>query len=305
MKNNTLGWKLLIMSILLFAAQPSRAQDDLMKALEEKTATSGPVYTTGTFKGTRLINGHTVETRGKKVLDFIISHRFGTLNSGAYHFFGLDQAYIRLGLDYGITDRLNVGIGRSSYQKTFDGFVKYKILQQSTDVKAVPFSAVLFLSSAYQSENSVDPNENRSANDRMAYVSQLLLARKFSQKLSLQLMPTVVHRNFVKDLTGPNTMVALGVGGRYKLTKRTSLNAEYYYRFLPGTTQGYYNSLALGVDIETGGHVFQFHLTNSRGMIERAFITDTTGDFFAGDIHLGFNISRTFQLGKKKKVSNN
>ena len=184
-----------------------------------------------------------------------------------------------------------------------DGFLKYKLLRQGKGAGQSPISAVLFASTAYEDEKSPDPSENRNTAERMSYVAQALVARKFSHRLSLQLVPTIVQRNYVKDQTGPNTLFALGAGGRLKLTKRTSLNAEYYYRFLPGlpgSTAGYYNSLAVGFDIETGGHVFQFHLTNSRGMIEKSFITDTTGDFFKGDIHLGFNISRSFQLGSKK-----
>jgi hypothetical protein len=284
----------------MLAARNSWSQDDLLKTLEKETPPREAAYLSSTFNSTRLINGHTVETRSRKVLEFVISHRFGTLNSGAYQFFGLDQAQIRLGLDYGITDRFNVGIGRSSYRKMLDGFMKYRLLQQGKESGQSPISAVLLASSTYETENSPDPNENRTTTERFSFVFQALMARKFNQKLSLQLMPTVVHRNFANDQTGPNTMFALGAGGRLKLTKRTSLNAEYYYRFMPGSTAGYFNSLAVGFDIETGGHVFQLHLTNSRGMIEKSFITDTTGDFFNGDIHLGFNISRSFQLGPKK-----
>lgn len=284
---------------LLLMARCGWSQDDLLNTLEKEAPTK-PAYLSSTFNSTRLINGHTVETRSGKVLDFIISHRFGRLNSGAYQFFGLDEAQIRLGLDYGITDRLNVGIGRSSYRKMLDGFFKYKLLRQGKETGQSPVSAVLFASTAYEAEKSPDPDENRSTIERMSYVVQALVARKFNHRLSLQLTPTLVQRNYVKEQTGPNTLFVLGAGGRLKLTKRTSLNAEYYYRFLPGATAGYYNSLAVGFDIETGGHVFQFHLTNSRGMIEKSFITDTTGDFLNGDIHLGFNISRSFQLGSKK-----
>ena len=166
----------------------------------------------------------------------------------------------------------------------------------------MPVSLTLFSSTAYISEKSADPNENYPTKDRLAYTVQAMVARKMGP-LSLQLMPTLVHRNFVNTSSGQNTLFALGVSGRYKLTKRTALSAEYYYRFLSEDTPGYYNSLAIGFDIETGGHVFQLHLTNSRGMIERAFITETVGDFFDGDIHLGFNISRSFNLGPRKQQS--
>ncbi|MES2733235.1 MAG: DUF5777 family beta-barrel protein [Bacteroidota bacterium] len=302
MKNNNLASKWLILFSLLLVSQVIWAQDELLNTLEKQATPQGPAYVSGTFKSTRLINGHTIEMRNSQVLEFVISHRFGTLNSGAYQFFGLDQAYIRLGLDYGITNRLNVGIGRSSSQKVVDGFVKYKVLRQSNGEKVMPVSLVLFASMAYSAENSADPAENRPTVERLTYVYQALVARKISQRISLQLMPTLIHRNFAKIITGPTNLFALGVGGRYKLTKRTALSAEYYYRFLPKETPGSYNSLAIGFDIETGGHVFQLHLTNSQGMIEKAFVTETKGDFFKGDIHLGFNISRSFNLGKKKVV---
>ncbi len=276
------------------------AQDDLMNLLNKETPPAGPDYTIGTFKSTRLINGHSVETRAKNVLEFVISHRFGTLNSTAYQFFGLDDAEIRLGLDYGVTDRLNIGFGRNSFQKTFDGFVKYKILRQASGTRNTPISVVLFASVAATSLRSPDFPENAVFSDRLAFVYQGLIARKLSQRVSLQLSPTWVHRNLVLNPAERNDIFALGIGGRYKLTKRVALNVEYYYHVSESSSL-YYNSLALGFDIETGGHVFQLHFTNSRGMIEKAFITETTGDFFNGNIHLGFNISRSFNLGKKQE----
>ncbi|MBC7923908.1 MAG: hypothetical protein H7Z75_22770 [Ferruginibacter sp.] len=275
------------------------AQDDLLGILNQKDTLPRREYTLGTFKSSRLINGHSVETRAGHVLEFVISHRFGRLNSGAYNFFGLDDAVIRLALEYGVTDRLNVGIGRNSFQKTYDGFVKYKLLRQSEGPQSVPVSVVLFSSVAYKTEKSADPNENRPMNQRLFYANQVLIARKLSQKVSLQLSPVWVHRTYV-DGGEKRDVVALGLGGRYKLTKRVALNAEYYYRLLADATPGYYNALAVGFDLETGGHVFQLHFTNANGMIEKAFVAETTGDFTGGDIHFGFNISRSFNLGKKE-----
>jgi hypothetical protein len=220
MKNSTLASRGLMIMGLLLIARFGWSQDDLLNTLEKETS-KGPAYLSSTFNSTRLINGHTVETCNGKVLDFIISHRFGRLNSGAYSFFGLDEAQIRLGLDYGITDRLNVGIGRSSYRKMLDGFLKYKLLRQGKDAGQSPVSAVLFAGTAYEDERSPDPNENRPTMERMSYVAQALVARKFNHRLSLQLMPTMVHRNYVKDQIAPNTLFALGAGGRLKLTKRT------------------------------------------------------------------------------------
>jgi hypothetical protein len=272
------------------------AQEDLMAIIEKETQPES-VYSEQTFKGTRLINGHSIETRKKGVLDVIIGHRFGRLNTGAYELFGLDESNVRLGVDYGITDRLNMGLGRNSFEKTFDGFLKYKLIRQQTrNAGDVPGSIVAFSSIAVNTLKSGDVNDQPNFNSRLTYCYQLIIARKFSPAFSFQISPTLVHRNVVVQQLDPNAIYALGAGGRIKLTKRLSLNAEYYYQFNRVENSTMQNSVAVGFDIETGGHVFQLHFTNSRAMIEKGFITETTGDFFDGDIHFGFNISRTFQL---------
>ncbi len=272
------------------------AQDDLLELLEEKEDQTTQ-YTSATFKGSRLINGHSVETPKKKVLEFLISHRFGAISNGGYDFFGLDNANVRLGLEYGLTDRLNIGLGRSSFEKTYDGFVKYKILRQSTGTANMPVSVVYFGSMAYKSLKAAPNETDPSLSQRMTYTHQLLMARKFSSSFSFQLMPTLVHRNAVISDADPHDQYALGMGGRIKLSQRVSLNAEYYHQFNTLSTVKTYNSMAVGFDIETGGHVFQLHVTNSLAMIEKGFITETLGDIGAGDLHFGFNISRVFSLG--------
>lgn len=268
------------------------AQDDLLASLEEEQA-ARKTYTEATFKGTRLINGHSVETRKKGVMDFIISHRFGTIDGGAYELFGLDYASIRIGLEYAVTDRLYVGFGRSSYQKTYDGFAKYRVLRQASGPGSSPLSMTWFSSvSAYTLKNQEYDLE---AVDRMAYTHQLLLARKFNSVISLQLMPTWVHRNLIGPEDSSNDIYAMGVGGRVKFSQRVALCFEYYYQFdhLNDETQ---NAIAIGFDIETGGHVFQLQFTNATSMVPSGFISNTTNDFFDGEIHFGFNISRTFQV---------
>jgi hypothetical protein len=273
----------------MLAACPVAAQEELLNILKQSEQKEGPTLTDATFKSTRLINGHTIETRRRGVLDVIISHRFGRLNSGPYELFGLDEANIRLGLDYGISDRFNLGIGRSSFEKVYDGFFKYKLMRQGT----MPLSGVVFSSIALKSLRSpLDLN----LTNRISYTWQLLFARKFSERLSLQLMPTLVHRNLSLTEADHNDIWAFGAGGRYKISKRLALNAEYYYLFQHPLPEPNHNSLSVGLDIETGGHVFQLHLTNSRAMQEKGFITQTSGDLFKGDIHLGFNISRVFQF---------
>ncbi len=266
---------------------------DLMDLMEKESG-EGTQYVQQTFKGTRLINGHSIETRDRGILDVLISHRFGRLNSGAYEFFGLDESNVRLGVDYGVTDRFNVGVGRNSFEKTYDGFLKYKLLRQQPG--SMPVSAVAFASTALRTLKTGDPAGEPDVNARLAYTYQLILARKFTPAFSFQISPTLVHRNSVVEESDPNDIYALGGGGRLKLTKRISLNAEYYYQFNTVANSPIRNSVAIGFDIETGGHVFQLHFTNSRAMNEKGFITETTGDFFEGDVHFGFNISRTFQL---------
>jgi hypothetical protein len=289
----------LLLSLLPFSIF---AQDDLMNLLNEN-APKEINYTTATFKSTRIMNGHSIERMPPGQLDFRISHRFGTLNSGAYNLWGLDQANIHFGLEYGILRWLMIGVGRGTYEKTFDGFAKFTILRQSTGAKEMPVSLSAFSSVAINSLKWTDPARTNYFSSRLSYVAQVLVARKFSPSLSFQLTPSYVHRNMVPTELDPNDLFAIGAGGRMKLSKRISLNAEYYYVINPKAymSQQIYNPLSVGVDIETGGHVFQILLTNSVAMIEKGFIGETTGSWAKGDIHLGFNISRVFNLKKQKK----
>ena len=283
--------RFLVLLFIVLSLQLSA--QDLFNILEDEAAETTEVVT-ATFKGTRIANGHSIENRKKKELEFIISHRFGRVNTGFYDLFGLDQSNIRFALEYGITDDLTAGLGRSSFEKIYDGFLKYKLVKQKTGANSFPIAISLFGSATIKTQESFDPNFDPSFSERLAYVGQVLIARKFSPSLSLQLTPTFVHRNSVVLDADPHDIFALGFGGRVKLSKRVSLNAEYYYAFDELESLTTTNSMAFGVDIETGGHVFQIILSNSITMIEKSFITETTGNFFGGDIHLGFNISRTF-----------
>lgn len=295
--------KLLILLCLISTQVFS--QDDLMKMLDDENKDQ-KTFTTATFKATRLINGQTIETVGKNQLNFWISHRFGAINSGFIdNFFGLDEARIRLGLEYGITDKLTVGIGRSSQEKMYDFYGKYKLLRQSN---SMPVTLTLYGSNALSTVATGSVLESGTMMkyydniERMTYTGQILLARKISERFSLQIMPTILHFNRAETIDTPNNMVALGVGGRMKLSKRISISGEYYYAdFNRPANSNYHNSLALGFDIETGGHVFQLHFTNSRGMIERQFIAQTTKQWSDGGIFYGFNIARSFSLDKKAK----
>ena len=191
--------------LLLLVGVPTFAQDELLELLEADSETKDYVY--ATFKSTRLVNGQSIEMRTKGVLEFVIGHRFGRVNLGGSELWGLDQSSIRLGLEYGLTDNFNVGIGRSSFGKVYDAFAKYRILRQSS---STPITMTAFGSIANE---SIDV-PGLSGKDRLAYTGQLLIARKFSSKVSLQFMPTIIQRNLVPTLRDDNLLIALGVGGR-------------------------------------------------------------------------------------------
>ncbi|MCW3111522.1 MAG: hypothetical protein JWQ09_6028 [Segetibacter sp.] len=294
------------------------AQDttDLMSQLEKETSNKEPVkYVTAAFKTTRLINGHTIENVAKGVLDVKISHRFGTIGGtegGAYNLYGLDNATMRMGFDYGITRFLMVGIGRSTYKKTYDAFFKLKLLRQSTGKRNMPFTVSYVPSIAIKTAPKPPADRKNYFSSKLSFTHQLIIGRKFSEATSLQLMPSYIHNNLAEYISDPNNLFAIGIGGRQKLTKRVSINVEYYYQ-LPGhkledykdqsgtiIRQGSTNSLSVGFDIETGGHVFQLHFTNSRAMNEAGFITESTDQWNKGHILFGFNISRVFTIGKRK-----
>lgn len=243
---------------------------------------------------------HSMEMLRPGVLDFRILHRFGNVNQGLSQFFGLDQATIRLGLDYAVSSNLTVGIGRGSYKKEVDGFVKYRAVQQARGPKALPFSVVVVGGATVIGAPWSDTSRKNYFSSRMGYYGQLIVGRKLNENLTLQLAPTVLHRNLVETDADHNDVYAAGLGGRLKLTKRISLNVDYYYVVNQDKARDLHNPLSVGFDIETGGHVFQLHFTNAVGMNERVFLTETTNSWGRGDIQFGFNISRAFQISKKK-----
>jgi len=280
--------------LFLHAAQ---AQDDIMKSLQDSTARKE--YVTGAFKSSRVINGHSIEMIGSGVLDFRILHRFGPVNQGVSQFFGLDQASMRLGFDYGISKNFTIGIGRTTTQKELDGFLKYRLLRQATGPGGSPVTIVLVAGMSIQTYKNLDPSKEVSFNLRSGYYYQAIFGRKISERFSLQLSPTLVHRNEVA--TGDvNDIFAAGVGARYKFSKRMAFVVDYFYVTNGVPHSDGSNPLSVGVDIETGGHVFQLHFSNTSGMNERAFITQTTNKWGKGDIQFGFNLSRVFNLKKKK-----
>jgi hypothetical protein len=295
--------KLKPLLLLLVSAQLGLSglaqEDDMMKLLGDEKPQKEYVF--NAFKSSRVIMSHSMEMLRPGVLDFRILHRFGNINQGISEFFGLDQATIRLGLDYAISNRLTVGIGRANFRKELDGFIKYRPIQQATGPKGSPVSVLAVAGTTLTTAPWADPNRENFFSSRMAYYGQAIIGRKFSDALTLQLMPTFLHRNLVATKADPNDLYAAGIGGRVKLTKRISLNVDYYYVVNQNDALDVHNPLSVGFDIETGGHVFQLHFTNAVGMNERVFLTETTNDWGNGDIQFGFNISRAFQIGKKKK----
>jgi hypothetical protein len=287
-----------IVSTLLLGQQVNAQNVDLFA--EEK----GPIsdITTSTFKSTRIVNGQSIENTGAGILDFRISHRFGALSQGSYSLFGLDQATMRIGLDYGITKRLMIGIGRSTYEKQYDGFVKLKIIQQQEGERSIPLGISYVGSSIYKTMKNPSTIYKPYASDRFSFAHQLLIASKINDYFSIQLSPTLVHYNLVDSAKIPNDFKSLGVSSRIRISKRVNITTEYFHRF--DKLAGYYNPLSLGFDIETGGHVFQLHVSNSTGMTERTFINETTGSWGKGDLCFGFNIVRTFTIRKSKELRN-
>ncbi|HPM91383.1 MAG TPA: DUF5777 family beta-barrel protein [Bacteroidales bacterium] len=289
--------KIYLIPVLLLIFSTVSSGQDLMDMLGDDEANTTD-YTYATFKATRIINGQSIELPPKGALNFVISHHFGRINQGAYEFFGLDQANIRFGFEYGFTDWLSAGIGRTSVNKTYDGSLKAKILRQSSGKRSMPITLTWFSNATISSLKWQEPDRKNYFTSRMEFAYQLLIARKFGSRVSLQLMPTYVHRNLVETIEDENDVFAVGAGGRIKITNRMAVTGEYYY-VLPGkTADDFHNSFSIGLDLETGGHVFQVYLTNSQGLIEEQFIPRTSGNWGDGDIHIGFNINRTFQIVK-------
>lgn len=309
--------KLLLLAPILFllhnnagAQDTSRVAEDtsnLMSQLENNAWKNKISYSTATFKYTHVINGQSVESLPAHVLDVRILHRFGPISSGLYNFFGLDYSpfNVKVGFDYGISDNFMIGGAHSGYNKAYDAFFKWRIWQQSTGVHHVPVSVSFVPTVAISTlkPEQIDPSVKPPATkiERASYVLQILLAHKFSEGFALQLMPTFVHADNISFFhTNPNVF-AIGIAGRQKLSKRVNLNAEYYYQLLDMKAPGAHNVLSFGIDIGTGGHVFELLFSNSFGLTEKQFITETSGRWDNGDALFGFNISRVFQLGKKHK----
>lgn len=286
--------QLYFLFFLVFLMSSLKAQDDLLDLLEEQVEEE-PVEVAYTFKSTRVINSHSIERMKFGQLDFRINHRFGEVNLGWRELWGLDQAKISFDFGYGITDWLMVGFRRSTYKKMYDGSLKFSILRQTTGSRTIPVALSYYTNMGVNSE---EDEEGFPFTHRLSFTHQLLVARKFSEAISLQIMPAYVHRNLV-EYDEENDAIAIGIGGRYKFIRRVAFTFEYFWS-TAADNENIYNPLSFGFDIETGGHVFQLFFTNSQVMEESGFLTETTGSWLNGDIFFGFNISRVFALAKPR-----
>ena len=292
----------MIYILYIILVTPLVAQDDLLDILDE--APEKPVYTESAFKGTRVVNAQSLEIPKPKILQFMIQNRFGSIENGFYDLFGMDYAMIRFDFHYGLSDRFSMGVGRSSLNKIYDAFIKAKIIRQSTGPKSFPFSVLLYsdigIDTKRKSDN--DPAIRDKFSNRLLFVNQLIIGRKFNRRLSLEVLPTLIHRNLVPTAQDDHDLVSVGFAGRFKLSNRISINTDF---FIPvgDRNDNYQNSLAFGIDYETGGHVFQIMIANSQGPYEYTFIENANGDFSSGTLYLGFNISRAFTLaGENEKL---
>lgn len=291
-----------VLLLFVFSFQTKAQETEDLLSLVDSGSTE-KTFIKSAFKSTRVVNGHSMEFLSPGVMDFRILHRFGQLDQGYKNFFGFDQASMRMGFDFGLYRNLMLGIGRSTYKKELDAYFKYAPIMQSTGDGSFPMTIALVGGITMNTAPWPDPTINNYFSSRLAYYYQVILGRKFSERFTLQLTPTMVHSNLVAVSSQPNDVFALGVGGRLKLTRRIALTCDYFHRW-NGIEEGVnYNPLSVGVDIETGGHVFQLHFSNATGMNERAFINETTARWGKGEIRFGFNLSRVFQLKKKTKIA--
>ncbi|WP_417871888.1 DUF5777 family beta-barrel protein [Winogradskyella sp.] len=281
----------LFILIMLLLCQILTAQgDDLLSEID--TDSIGDQYATAAFKGLKIVNFESTKLVAKKELTFIVSHRFGSIENGFDSFFGLDDAVTRLNFVYGITDGINIGVSRSSFQKIYEASAKYRLVRQKEN--GFPFTIVAYnsilINTALEKEN-LPKLEFR---DRLGYTAQLLISKKVSSKLSLEVAPTFFHDNFVAYDEQHNSQYAIGFGGRQKLGKRWSINLDYGWHLNRADGSPFKNPLSIGFDLETGGHVFQMHFSNAQAMNTNGFLGQATGDWSDGNIYFGFNLSRVF-----------
>ncbi|MCF7561380.1 DUF5777 family beta-barrel protein [Sabulilitoribacter multivorans] len=280
----------ILMFILLLFPLSILAQDDLLNEID--TDSTGNEYAFAAFKGLKIVNFESTKLANKNEFIFIVSHRFGTIKDGIDTFFGLDNAVTRLNFVYGISDAFNVGVSRSSFLKIYEISAKYRLLRQKEN--GSPFTIVGFNSIQINTALDEDNIPGLEFNDRLGYAFQLLVARKINTNFSVEIAPTFFHDNYVTVSQQDKSQFALGIGGRHKLGKRWSINADYGWHLNRANNSPFKNPLSIGFDLETGGHVFQMHFSNAQAMNINGFMGQASGDWSEGDIYFGFNLSRRF-----------
>jgi len=266
------------------------SQDDLLDEID--TDSTGTQYATAAFKGLKVVNFESTKLVADKDFTFIVSHRFGSIENGIDTFFGLDEAVTRLNFVYGISEGINIGVSRSSFLKIFDISTKYRLLRQVKN--GFPFTIVGYNSIIINTALKKDDLPLLEFKHRLGYTVQFLVSRKINTDFSVELAPTFFHDNYVVVNEQSNSQFALGLGGRYKLTNRWSINADYGLHLNRASNSPFKNPLSIGFDLETGGHVFQMHFSNAQAMNTNGFLGQGTGDWSDGNIYFGFNLSRTF-----------
>ncbi|MFC0077911.1 DUF5777 family beta-barrel protein [Flavobacterium procerum] len=263
------------------------SQTDLLSGVETPSAKE---KVTSAFKALKIVNLESTKLAAKGDLYFVVAHRFGSIKDGFEGFYGLDNANTQIKFIYGVTNGLNVSAARSEF--AYDFATKYMLFPQIKDGFPVTIAGFNSLSINNTLKESLYPKLQ--FKDRLTYVAQLLISRKFSEKLSLEIVPSFFHQNFVDDVDQSNSQYAIGFGGRYKFAKRWSLNMDYAAHLNRASNSLYKNPLSIGFDLETGGHVFQMHFTSSQAIDEAGYLGRTTGDWTKGDIFFGFNLARVF-----------
>ncbi|WP_241448760.1 DUF5777 family beta-barrel protein [Aquimarina pacifica] len=275
---------------------------NLLDALEKEYPDT-PQYEMATFKTTRIALGHSIENRKKGVLEIRTTNRFWNLpnNQDSQSFF-VDKVSSRIALEYGVSDRMTIGVGGTTFDGVFDGFLKYKLIRQRSDAKGSPLSVTLFQGGSYRSKRFGNINAFDEFYDKVALTSQVLIAHKFNPKFSVQLAPTFIHRGSTVFEEDPENQFALGIAARHKIGGHASIISEYYHVMNPLESIDTYNAFALGVNWELSDVMLQFYMTNARSTVEDAFITQTTNNFNFkdGNFHFGFNATFILHLKNKK-----
>jgi hypothetical protein len=282
--------KIVCSIILMLGINNAHAQDDLLNELN--TENSSKQITSASFKGVQICSMQSTKVASKNEWYFIVSHRFGDLTKGFDNFFGMDTALTKIGALYGATDWLTLGASRHTYNKTYELSLKYRFANQYDN--GFPFTIVGYNTLDINSDLEKELYPALKGSDRLAFSTQLLISRKFSEKFSLEMNPIYIHKNLYEPATEDKDNFLIGLGGRYKISKRMSINAEYSARLNAVESTSYHNPLSIGLDIDTGGHIFQMVLSNSQAMNDVAYYSNASGNWNGGGIYFGFNMYRVF-----------